>query len=106
MNDLGCVTFDCEKQCFGVNDEGKWHLVPTIPDYSCSCKDSPLCCHIMAVKIANGLIIEPRTLRPHKIDKTMALHATNSKSSGSGSKKKFHTRNTNKKFNKVKQTYK
>jgi len=80
------VQFDEEKKYFTVNDSKKWYIVTLYPPH-CYCIDSPNCCHILATKIKQGLIIDPEYVKSTKISTLMSKRDTKSKSSGSGLKR-------------------
>ena len=76
------VQFDEEKKYFTVNDSKKWYIVTLYPPH-CYCIDGPNCCHILATKIKQGLIIDPEYVKSTKISTLMSKRDTKSKSSGS-----------------------
>ena len=54
------IQLDEEKKYFTVNDSKKWYIVTFFPT-NYYFIDSPSCCHILATKIKQGLIIDPDT---------------------------------------------
>ena len=93
MVKTGNVKYDKEKKIHLVFDT-IWRIVSLYPE-KCDCVDSPTCCHILAAKHKNGFGIKVDYFKPKKLSQLMAKNATNSKfKSGSGSKRKYQTRNT------------
>jgi len=89
----GNVKYDEAKKIFLVFDTA-WRVVSLFPE-KCGCLDSPNCCHILAVKHKNGLELKLDYFKPKKLAELMSRNATNNKyKSGSGSKRKYQTRNT------------
>jgi hypothetical protein len=68
-----------------VNDSKKWYIVTLCPPHW-YCIDRKNCCHILATKIKQGLIIDPEYVKSTKISTLMSKRDTKSKSSGSGLK--------------------
>ncbi len=89
----GNVKYDEAKKIFLVFDTA-WRVVSLFPE-KCGCLDSPNFCHILAVKHKNGLELKLDYFKPKKLAELMSRNATNNKyKSGSGSKRKYQTRNT------------
>ncbi len=69
-----------------MNDSKKWYIVTLYPPHF-YCIDSPNCCHILATKIKQGLIIDHEYVKSTKISTLMSKRDTKSKPSGSGLKR-------------------
>jgi hypothetical protein len=88
------VKFDAEQSIWLVEDNKLWLVVTVFPEYGCSCKESPNCCHVLAVKTKLGMRLRTFTFQPTaSLSGVIASRTTgNSKQS----KRKYQTRNTTK----------